>query len=42
MAGQEYAEEVRLLTTRLNLLEAKQKKDVQEKYREHYFETRPT
>ena len=28
IAGQEYEEEVRLLTTRINLLEAKQRKDV--------------
>ena len=42
ISGQEYEEEVQLLTTRTNLLEAKQREDVQEQYREYYCENRPT
>ena len=42
IAGQKDEEEVRSLTNQIRLLEAKERKDVRRRYREHYFENRPT
>ena len=42
IAGQEHEAEVRSLTDRIRLLEAKERKEIEDQYRQYYFENRPT